>query len=188
MGEGWDFTLYKHTMMGIFFQLRTGLEPFWFWNFWSFILIHVFSILNMFAMHWSHPANLKSLSNLFWPIKRMLNSLSCHLKCQGLCFWLEVGILNSQLHCRPRVLGYSSNDPHWKCGSRKTCASDFGKVLETVIPGPLRALDSTMFRVLEHSVSIWQKLVKPQIFLIKPFVFHTLTFSGKHLSEHFQWV
>lgn len=41
--------------------------------------------------------NLKPLSNTCWPIKRMLNSLSCCLKCQGLCFWIEVGILDSQL-------------------------------------------------------------------------------------------
>lgn len=179
---------------GIFFHLRTGLELFWFLNFPSKFLksIHIFSKLNMLAISWSYSVNLKPLSNTCWPIKRMLNWLSCCLKCQGLCFWIEVGILDSQLHCRARILDYLSKDLPWKCGHRKSCASDFGKVLGTGTLGPSRALNSTRFHVLEHSVSIWQKLLKPEIFLIKQFVFHTLTFLTsihQNISSKFNsWV
>lgn len=63
--------------------------------------INVFSDLNMLVILWSYYVKPKLLPNLWWPITRMLNSMSCCLKSQGLCFWLEVGIWDS----RAGVLG-----------------------------------------------------------------------------------
>lgn len=120
--------------------------------------IHEFSELNLLVILWSYYVKSKLLPNLRWPIKRVLNSMNCCLKSQGLCFWLEVGIWGS----RARVLGLFIQRSTLKVWtSKKKKAPDFGKVPVMGTSGSLRTLGCTELHALEHLFSVWQKLINP---------------------------